>query len=182
MSKVLLEKWAKITLYEARKVEVETDTHLHTVKKEHNYRILRGHLLPLFYGGGIQKNQGCHFIVYQWEYYQKQYNNKGFHHHLMLMPRFFYSLQKNIIKERTYILLFMTIFLIAYRPFLPFLIASQMQKKMSFLNGLKRIAAHLGALIKCTSDNLGTYEHFVYFYRGGQLLILCSIMRQYIMW
>lgn len=89
MSKVLLEKWAKITLYEARKVEVETDTHLHTVKKEHNYRILRGHLLPLFYGGGIQKNQGCHFIVYQWEYYQKQYNNKGFHHHLMLMPRFF---------------------------------------------------------------------------------------------
>ena len=156
MSKVLLEKWAKITLYEARKVEVETDTHLHTVKKEHNYRILRGHLLPLFYGGGIQKNQGCHFIVYQWEYYQKQYNNKGFHHHLMLMPRFFYSLQKNIIKERTYILLFMTIFLIAYRPFLPFLIASQMQKKMSFLNGLKRIAAHLGTLIKCTSDNLST--------------------------
>ena len=40
MSKVLLEKWAKITLYEARKVEVETDTHLHTVKKEHNYRYL----------------------------------------------------------------------------------------------------------------------------------------------
>ena len=101
MSKVLLEKWAKITLYEARKVEVETDTHLHTVKKEHNYRILRGHLLPLFMEGVSKKislKGGCHFIVYQWEYYQKQYNNKGFHHHLMLMPRFFYSLQKNIIK------------------------------------------------------------------------------------
>ena len=101
MSKVLLEKWAKITLYEARKVEVETDTHLHTVKKEHNYRTLRGHLLPLFMEGvskNISLKGGCHFIVYQWKYYQKQYNNKGFHHHLMLMPRFFYSLQKNIIK------------------------------------------------------------------------------------
>ena len=109
MSKVLLEKWAKITLYEARKVEVETDTHLHTVKKEHNYRILRGHLLPLFMEGVSKKislKGGCHFIVYQWEYYQKQYNNKGFHHHLMLMPRFFLLSSKEYIIKGTNIYTF----------------------------------------------------------------------------
>ena len=141
MSKVLLEKWAKITLYEARKVEVETDTHLHTVKKEHNYRILRGHLLPLFYGGGIQKNQGCHFIVYQWEYYQKQYNNKGFHHHLMLMPRFFLLSSKEYNKRNEHIYFYSwPFFWLPTGHFCPFLSLRKCRKKMSFLNGLKRIA------------------------------------------
>ena len=133
MSKVLLEKWAKITLYEARKVEVETDTHLHTVKKEHNYRILRGHLLPLFYGGGIQKNQGCHFIVYQWEYYQKQYNNKGFHHHLMLMPRFFLHSSKEYNKRNEHIYFYSwPFFWLPTGHFCPFLSLRKCRKKCLF--------------------------------------------------